>query len=857
MPRQSLLEYLAAFPRHGSEIACVHRRGYRRIEWTYGRVAGAAAQFARELEARGVGRGDRVLLWGENCAEWVAAFWGTLLRGAVVVPMDRIATPDFASRVARQVDGKLLVNSRELGLPQAKLPNLTLEGLSETLAAHAKKPYLAPKLGRADIAEIIFTSGTTAEPKGVVLTHGNILANLEPLEAEIAKYRRYERLVHPLRFLNLVPLSHVFGQFMGLLVPPLLKATVIFLDTLNPSEVVRTCKRERVSALVAVPRMIDSLKERTEREMEAAGRLPTFRIQFAAAERERFWWRIWRFRRLHREFGWKFWAMICGGARLSEATETYWTRLGFAVVQGYGLTETASLISLNHPFEMSRGSIGRTLAGKQIQLAEDGEILVRGESIASGYWGSEKMEPVAGAEGWFRTGDLGALDAQGNLYFKGRKKNLIVAASGMNIYPEDLEAALKRQPEVRDCVVVGIERRGPRQGDEVPCAVLMLRPGADAKAVVERANQSLAEFQRMPLSLLWPAEDFPRTSTGKPRINLIRETVEAQLRKELSPRGEDAGKAAAPLRPLESLIERITGKPVGTLSPAANLQKDLNLSSLDRVELFSALEDRLQTDLSEASFSAANTVGELERLLQIPAAAPSEYPLPRWPQSWPVTLLRSFIYYVLVWPATMLLGCPRISGRRNLRQLKGPALFICNHVTEKDVGFVLAALPPRYRHRLAVAMAGERLRDLRHPPAGLANYRKLADPVAYVLVSALFNVFALPKQSGVRRSFQFAGESVDRGYSILIFPEGQLTRDGRVAAFRSGIGVLATTLQIPVVPMRIDGLYELREARRRIARPGAIRVSIGEPVRFDLSAEPDSVARALRQIVERLRSSGH
>jgi long-chain acyl-CoA synthetase len=858
MSRRSLLEYLEDFPGYGSEIACVHPRGYRVSRWSYRQIAEAAAQFARELEARQVNRGDRVLLWGDNCAEWVVAFWGTLLRGAVVVPMDRIATPDFAERVARQVDAKLVVRSLDLNFSSTTLPNLSFETLSEVLARHDRQPYRAPDISRADIAEIIFTSGTTAEPKGVVLTHGNILANLEPLEAEIATYRRYERFVHPLRFLNLVPLSHVFGQFMGLFIPPLIRAPAIYLDTLNPSEVVRTCKRERVSVLVAVPRMIESLKDHVERELEAAGRLEHFRQQFAAAEHERVWWRIWRFRRIHREFGWKFWAMICGGATLDAETETFWSRLGIAVIQGYGLTETASLISLNHPFQMSRGSIGRTLAGKEIKLDEDGEILVRGESITSGYWGAQQFEPVAGAEGWFHTGDLGALDEKGNLYFRGRKKNLIVAASGMNIHPEDLEAALHRQPEVRDCVVVGVGRNG----DEEPCAVLILRTMEDSEAaiqgaiegIVQRANLSLADFQRIRLWRLWPAGDFPRTSTGKPRINLIRETIEAEFEARNGPSipgGEPAGVPLS-LSPLGSLIERITGRPPGSLSPKANLQTDLNLSSLDRVELLSALEDRFQTDLSESQFSAAATVGELEALLREPATTRPEYPLPRWPQWGPVAVLRSFIYYLLVWPATMLLARPRISGREHVRGLRGPALFVANHVTKEDVGFVLAALPPRYRYRLAVAMNGERLRDLRHPPAALGWFRRLVDPVGYLLVSALFNVFAMPKQSGVRRSFQFAGETVDRGCSVLVFPEGQLTRDGRLSPFRGGIGVLAKTLRIPVVPMRIDGLYELREAGRRLARPGAVRVAIGEPIRFDPATEPEEIASRLQHSVERL-----
>ncbi len=475
-----------------------------------------------------------------------------------------------------------------------------------------------------------------------MLTHANVVGNIAPIETEIKKYLKYERLVHPIRFLNLLPLSHVFGQFLGIFLPPLLGATVVFENTFNPTEVMATIRRERVSVLVAVPRMIESLKQKIERDLDVhsddsadGGRgRENFAARYAAAERQHFLRRWWTFRDLRRRFGWKFWAMISGGAALDRETEEFWHRLGYAVVQGYGLTETTSLISLNHPFHTSRGSIGKVLPGREIKLAEDGEILVRGSGVASGYWNGRELQPVAreADEGWYRTGDLGALDEQGNLFFKGRKKEVIVTPAGMNIYPEDLEAALRSQKEVQDCVVVGLERGGNAE----PCAVLILRdrtPDASAvfpsavpsavpsdvpsvvpsdvvQAIVERANETLAEYQRMRTWFVWPEEDFPRSSTQKPRRNVIRDAVEAALR------GQAPANAASPL---SELLTRITGRNVQNmhnLTPDANLESGLGLSSLERVELLSALEDRYQVDLSETKFANAATVGDLEKLLQ-------------------------------------------------------------------------------------------------------------------------------------------------------------------------------------------------------------------------------------------------
>jgi long-chain acyl-CoA synthetase len=845
MARRSLIELLELFDRHGRGIAYAHRRGYRMERWSYRRTAEAARRFARELVARNIQPGQRVMLWGDNCAEWVAAFLGCVLRGAVVVPMDRIASRDFALRVARDVDAKLLVASRNLGSLSASLPMVRLEELGETISPHPAGPYSSPPLGRSDILQIVFTSGTTAEPRGVVITHGNLLANLEPLEKEMAPYLKYERLAHPLRFLNLLPLSHVFGQFLGVFVPPLLGATVFFQDTLNPSEVIRTIRSERVSVLIAVPRMLDSLRAKIERDAESSGGTAKFRAQLdAAAKDSHFAFRWWRFRKIHSQFGWKFWAFISGGAALDAETEEFWRLLSFVVIQGYGLTETTSLVSVNHPFRLGKGSIGKVLPGREVKLGAGGEILVRGENIASGYWQGGKLETVehTDAENWFRTGDVGELDAEGHLYFKGRQKNVIVTPEGMKVYPEDLEKALRLQPEVRDAVVVPLERDKNAEA----CAVLLLQEsGAAAAEIIKRTNETLGDHQRIRHWLVWPEDDFPRTSTQKPRTNIIFERVRADL----AARGEDAalkgGATGAAPGSLAELIAQVTGRQPETLRADANLAEDLNLNSLERVELMSAIEDRYQLDLDENNFTAAATVGELETILHRPASAAPVYSYPRWTQHPLQRAARVAIYYLFVWPATHLLAHPRVRGREKLQGIDGPALFISNHVTEIDIGFILAALPPRFRDRLAVAMIGERLNKMKHPPKEMNFLFRWIERLDYLLVVALFNVFPLPQQAGFRESFAFAGESADRGYSVLVFPEGRRTPDGKLSAFRAGIGVLAKRLNLPVIPVRIDGLYEVKG--RHVAPPGAIRVSIGDPVRFPADATPESVTADLQR----------
>ncbi len=855
MASRTIAEFAPAFLKLGDETAYVHRRGYRTVRWSYAAVAQLAYRFARELQARKIENKARILLWGESGPEWVAVFLGCALRGVVVVPMDHIAAPEFADRVAAEVEPALAVLSRDTspGSQVAAIPRLILEELPDRLAAYAGDPGPGLQVEPADVLEIVFTSGTTAEPKGVVLSHGNVLSNLEPIAREIDKYKKYERMVHPLRFLNALPLSHVFGQFLGIFIPHLLGATVFFPDTLNPGDVIRTIKRERISVLIAVPRVLQSLKEKVERDLESKGRLESFRRRWAAADGKHFAARWWKMRAIHRIFGWKFWAFISGGAALDTETEEFWRRMSFGVVQGYGLTETTSMISLNHPFAVGKKSIGKVLPGREVKLAPDGEILVRGAGVASGYWQGKELHAVGDAEGWFRTGDLGALDEQGNLYFKGRKKETIVTPAGLNIYPADLESALRTQSEVRDCVVIGLDRGGNAE----PCAVLLLQDRSqDPGPIVQRANQTLADFQQMRTWFVWPDEDFPRTPTQKPRTNLIREVV-AQA--------QQPGATAASSGTLNDLITRITGR-TASLRPDARLEDDLRLSSLDRVELLSAIEDRYQVDLSDSSLTSATTVADVERLLQAPATKPVSRPYPRWTQTVaPVRWVRNVVYSVVTWPYTAIMAKPTVVGREHLAGVRGPLLIVSNHVTYIDLGFILYALPRRLRFRVATGMLGERLWSMR---AGQSSgHRELNAPISfspgnvlrrwmnrldYFLVVALFNVFPLPQQSGIRESFEFAGESADRGFSILVFPEGRRSETGELGEFRSGVGMLAQRLNLPVLPVRIDGLKVLGRAKRHWARRGEIIVRIGAPVMVDASKTADEITQELRKAVRAL-----
>jgi long-chain acyl-CoA synthetase len=843
--RETLLSFLDDCLARGDETAVVRWRGLRTSTSSYMRLAALAFQFARELEARGIGHGDRVLFWSENSPEWIAAFFGCLLRGAVVVPLDLKSAPDFAERVQQQVSAKLLLTEQSYaGLDVRRLPLSTLD---DAIAGHSDERYRAGEIQADDLVEIVFTSGTTAEPKGVCLTHRNLLANLTPIENEFSKYARWERLVHPLRFLCLLPLSHVFGQLMGIFIPQILGAEVSFRESYKPAEIIEAVKRQRINVIVTVPRVLETLRDKLENDYLARDRSEFLTNRLAAAENRHFVRNWWTFREIHRRFGWRFWAFVTGGATLEADTETFWRRLGFAVIQGYGMTETASLASLSHPFRIARGSIGKPVAGQELKLNERGEILVRGDNVSPGYW-SGGVQPMTDEEGWIHTGDLGEVGAEGNVYFRGRSKDTIVTAAGLKIYPADLEAALDRQPEINASAVIPII--GPK-GTAALAALIPSSENSDLNAAVNRANESLAEFQQIRHWLSWPESDFPRTTATR---KVIKGLVAKRANKILA---EKEGVKTPPLTSDESttgsailpVISQIAGANAAELDQSARLADDLKLDSLGRVELLSALEDRYQIELDEAAFTGTTTIGDIDRLVRKRKAESVAYPYPSWTMRFPMTWIRSAVYHVLLLPITLIMCRVRVQGTQQLPKVVKPALLISNHVTDVDAALIISALPVRWRSRVAIAMDGERLRDYRYPPATTPWFSRMKLKLQYGLLVALFNVFPLPKRSGFRRSFSYAGQAMDRGWSILIFPEGQETKDGQMQPFMAGIGLLTAELNTPVIPIKLEGLFEVKQRRQFFVRPGTVTVTFGEPVEFSAGEAPAQITLELESRV--------
>jgi long-chain acyl-CoA synthetase len=815
--------------------------GYRRREHSYADAGRAARRFAATLAAAGLTKGDKVVFWGENRPEWVVCYWGCLISGIVVVPIDYRSTVDFVERVNSQVRARVIVVGDDVqGDPK------TFEHVWRfaDIDWATDGPMPAVSISRDDVIQIIFTSGATAEPKGVVIRHRNVLANIVPVEREVMKYRKYAIPFHPLRFLNLLPLSHMFGQSMASSIPPMVRGTVIFTRSFNPHDILGLIHRRRISVLVCVPKILGVLREHVIRTFPEAAEPPPPGMSIPG--------RWWKYRRVHRAFGLKFWAFVVGAAPLPPDVEEFWRRLGFAVIQGYGLTETAPIVTLNHPFKMSKGSVGTPIEGVEVRIAEDGEILVRGENVTSGYYdaGSGVRAPGPGspipsaesrvfdAEGWLHTGDIGEQDAQGRLFIKGRKKEMIVRPDGLNVFPEDVERALDTQEGVRESAVVG----AVEGAEERVHAVLVLEPNADPDAVIRQANAQLQDHQRIRTWSLWPASELPRTEgTRKLKRRAIRDWVQS-------------GSASAPATTadtFEALLERFAhGRTLG----GTTTLEELGLSSLERVELMVALEDRFQTRIDEGRFSEVSSIGDLKQLVERgtttePVDEPVDFP--SWNRRRPVTLIRRLSQATWILPLARVFAHTRVEGLEHLDGLSGPVVFASNHQSHMDVPVILSALPGRWRARVAPAMAKEFFKA-HFFPAGFSWRERFTNGLNYYLAAFYFNAFPLPqREAGARQTLQYIGDLTGSGWSILIFPEGMRSSTGDIKPFRGGIGMIGSRLDIPVIPVRIDDVDKLLPMGSSFVRPGRVRVAFGAPLRLqgsdyaELASEVERAVRAL------------
>lgn len=802
---------------NGDRTALTMRVGVRSLKYSYEKLEERAHAFATFMAERNVGKGDRVVVWAPNQPDWVAALFGAFLRGAIVVPLDVRSTREFVERVISQTEPAIAFagKSQAETLRELEIPTFNFETLNLPVNGRVAPTPIAP----TDLAEVIFTSGTTGDPKGVMLTHANIVANVEAGVTVLPIGRET-------RMLSLLPLSHMFEQIGGCFAALHVGAAVCYPSSRQPAALSRTMQEWKPTFIMGVPQVLTLLMNGIEREAAARGRLGLLQRlrKVATPLPERLRRKL--FRSVLTRFGGKLDMIASGGAALDPEVQLKWEQMGVAIIEGYGATEASPVITITPRADRRPRSVGRPLPGQQLRIAEDGEVLTRGPNVFPGYWKNEAATAAVFEDDWYRTGDLGYIE-DGYLYLKGRKKDLIVLSDGQNVYPEDIEEVLRRQPGVTDAVVLGIS-----EGPDVRLhAVLLEEPGAGA-AAVKAANEKLDARQQVFAWTAWPQEDFPRTHTLKVKRNLVADYVESR-----GPQQPVSQQVATD----DTLINLIAGIRRGDahITEASDLGMDLQLDSLGRVELLSAIEDEIGVYVDDTEVGPHTTVAELRALIERGERKAKVRRFPTWPRRRPATWIRRVLLTCVVFPALRLGYTVEVRGRENLKNLNEPVLIISNHNMHLDGSMLLRSMPHGFRQRVAIAAAasdifGNRLRGFG--------------------ASLLGNAFPFAKEgSGVRESLEAVAKMLDQGWNVLIFPEGKLTVMGPMQPFKSGTGLLAVETGVPVLPMRIDvlrpGFYE----GRWLPHPhGRVRVTVGKPLSF---APGTTYAEATAKLEEAVRTA--
>jgi long-chain acyl-CoA synthetase len=593
---QTLIDLFNTFETLGDKTVFVNRTGVRRLVVSYRQFHDLALKMANLLEQNGVEPGDRVLIWGPNSSWWGVAYWGTIIRGAIAVPVDFMSDPARADSIRSLTKAKVVLQSRFKPERITAANSILLEDLQyllEDIQPIKEIATAAPD----DTAQLIYTSGTTGNPKGVVLTHKNLVANVIQINLAVP-------IITPeFNFLSLLPLSHMFEQMGGFFTPLYHGATIVYLRTLKPSAIMEALSEEDIYIIMSVPRLMQLLKTTIERELEDKHLSGLFRSLTQLATRLPKQVRRTLFFPVQSKFGRNFTAFVSGGAPLDPEVFNFWNSMGFAVLEGYGLTETSPVLCVNTMERQVAGSVGPPMPGVQLKIKEK-EVLVRGDNVFSGYYENEQASRDAFTDdGWFRTGDLGEIDPDGGLIIKGRGKELIVTGSGVNVYPDELEAVLNKIAGVKESCVIGVERGG---GEEVHAVLLLDGSGKAPEEIIGQANTLLDAMHRITGYTLWNEPEFPKTTT----LKIKKFEVKEELKKV-----QEGGDATVSRDSLLNLLAKVTGTNVAQIREESLLVTDLGLTSIDRVELVSFLEQEYRLDIEDSQIGPQTKVSDLRQII--------------------------------------------------------------------------------------------------------------------------------------------------------------------------------------------------------------------------------------------------
>jgi long-chain acyl-CoA synthetase len=798
--------------------------GYRTKSFTYLQVYNLAKKTALFLDSLKIKKGDRILIFASNSPYYGILFWASILSGIVLVPVNVQSTDIIIKKILEQIDAKVIFKGRFLKLDLSGFKNLfDMDFLEDLIGSFNEEAFKEAAIFENDLVEILYTSGTTGDPKGVLLTHKNIYSNIEAVKDIIPLAFNEEKL------LSILPLSHIFEQTIGFFLPQVYASHIIFAHSY--SAILDLMNKYKVTKFLAVPEFLKVLHLNIEEEYSKKGLLKLFNFlkKIALIINNRFFSKF-IFYPIHKKFGGHLNTIASGGAFLDPQLEKEWQAFGITVLQGYGLTETSPLISCNTYKDRKVGSVGKIVSNVDLKI-DGGQILVKGPGVFKGYFNNEEKTKEAFTEdGFFKTGDIGYIDKDGYLFLKGRKKYLIIGPGGQNVFPEDIEFELNKINGVKDSCVIGL----PLDGGLVQIhAVLLLNNKIDPERIIELTNKKLASYQKINGFTVWSQDDFPRSATRK-----IKRDEVIKIIKDIS----DGKKYVdgAKNNPLFNILSSITGIALSEISLDKKIIEELQLDSLMRVELILRIEEKFNTLIDESVITEKTTVLDLQTIIRKGSTVKKRPVLKKWPRSVWASFIRAIVQFKLILFSKVFFRL-NIVGLDNIKNLKKPVVFMPNHISYSDPLALLMALPRRIRQKLVFAAASDVLYQ---------EYKYVA-----WLAELTFNTFPLPRANGqgIKYGLDFMGSLIDEGYSIVVFPEGAMSKDGNLLSLKKGAGLMAVEMRCSIIPVKITGTSEIVPYCKILPRKiGRVVIKFGKPINFDLHQPYEKVAERIECELDKL-----
>jgi long-chain acyl-CoA synthetase len=813
--------------KYPNKPAFTMKMGYRTVHLTYKDVYTLSKKIALFLESQGCKKGDKILLFAPNSPYWCCVFWGTILKGYVIVPLNVQSTSEMIKTIADQTESKIIIKSHYLNrqLPK-QLKCFDIEFIDDLVKDFRVSNFRDEKLNKNNLVEILYTSGTTGDPKGVMLTHKNIASNIEA-GSSLFPMKKLEA-----KGLSILPLTHIYEQTVGFLLPSKYVSHIIYVHSY--ALIQSLAYEHKINLMLTVPEFLKVLLSKIEANVEKQKKTKVFNamLKLSAFVNNKSFSRF-LFRSVHKKLGGKLDTVICGGAPLDEKLEKKWQTLGVTLLQGYGLTETSPVIAGNRYKHHKFGSVGKILKGFDVKIEKDGEILVKGPCVFKGYFKNEKRTKEAFTEdGYFKTGDVGHLDKDGFLFLSGRKKYVIIGPSAQNIFPEDIEIEINKNEHVKDSCVVGLETKSGMI--EIHAVLLLKDKKMDSENIILQTNKQLASYQQATGWSVWPDDDFPRSATKKVKKEEVLKFLKS--RKENNQKENHVAKTTA----LSKILSQITGFDIEKIKPTTKILPDLKLDSLTLVELILRVETDLGVAVNETMITPTTTMLELETIIKKKAPAKPQPPLKKWPRSWWAHTIRFICQPVLI-AYFRIFARLKVSGKKNLKNLDLPVIFMPTHMSYMDPLALVMALPLKVRNRLAFAAARDVL------------YKSYKD-IAWI-AELLMNSFSLPRKEGenIRLGLDHMGKLLDNNYSIGVFPEGKMSLDGKLQPLKQGVGLMAIEMNVAVVPVKLVGTNKVLPYEKIFPKHfDKVTVKFGKPLKFKKSDSYDFAIEKIYKALDKL-----